>query len=273
MAGFLTGTPVVATFHGMVDVSRRERMIMLKRMVMRLGTSRFVAVSRSLARSLAADGLVGDNDCSIVFNEIDTARFNRERNGWLHRQLGLEPHAKIVASIGNIRPAKGYDVVCRAAAILRQTHPDLHFVIAGDLNRSFMEAMTGLTQELGVQDRAHFIGFVSDSASVLAEADFFLLSSTTEGFSIATLEALASSLPCILTACGGPEEIPTPEEHALMVPPGDASALANAITRLANDRVLPNRLAKAGLDLAQARFDIRTMLSNYAALYTGLLFK
>jgi glycosyltransferase involved in cell wall biosynthesis len=271
IAGLFTRTPVVATFHGMVDVSRTERFLALKRFVLKAGTSRCVAVSKSLARALAADKLLDEAKYAVIHNGVDTERFNRNRTGWLHNELGLPESAKLVVSVGNVRPAKGYDVLVHAASLLRKSLPDLHFVIAGDKSNSLAAELNRLTTALRVDDSVHFIGFAKDSASVLAEADCFLLCSTSEGFSIATLEALAAGLPSVITACGGPEEIVTADKNALVPQPGDSTAIANCIARIFHDDALCDRLGSAGKRVVEESFSIDAMIRAYDATYREVL--
>lgn len=267
LAGLLTRTPVVATFHGMVDLSARERFVWLKRAALRFGVSRFVAVSRSLAEALADGGILDANRYTVIFNGIDTGRYNVPRTGWIHEQLGLPADAKISISLGNVRPAKAYDVLCRAAAALKDSHPELHFVIAGDPKKAIVEDLQRLCRELGVTDHVHFIGFQNDTPRVLAEADVFVLSSSSEGFSIATIEALAAGTPAVLTACGGPEEIAVPGQHALMVGVGDAEGLATAIRRVLESSDLAAQLECAGRALVRGKFDLDAMTRAYEAIY------
>lgn len=267
LAGWLTGTPVVGTFHGMVDISPEERLRGLKLWVMERGLHCFVAVSAGLARDIAAQRLLDPARTHVIYNGIDVRRYQRPPAGKLHARLGLPPTTRLAVSIGNVRPAKAYDVLIHAAARLAARQPELHFVIAGHIKQSLMESLKRQMVEQGVTDRVHFIGFVEDTAEVLSDADVFVLSSTSEGFSIATVEALASGLPSVVTRCGGPEEIVTPDHDALTVPVGDADALAESIERLLLDPALRQRLSAAGRHTAMARFDIHAMLDHYEALY------
>ena len=271
LAGWLTGTPVVATFHGMVDISPGERLRGFKLWVMERGVRRFVAVSKSLAEAVAEKELIDAARTSIIYNGINVRRYNRSPAGLLHEQLGLPAAAVLAVSVGNVRPAKAYDVLIDAAARLTERHPDLHFVVAGHIKQSLMQQLEARMSARGVADRMHFIGFVDDTPAILSDADLFVLSSSSEGFSISTIEALASGLPAVVTRCGGPEEIVTPGEDALMVPPGDPAALAEGIDQILSQPDLRQSLAANGRNTARNRFDIQTMLDQYQAVYRRAL--
>jgi glycosyltransferase involved in cell wall biosynthesis len=270
IAGWLTRTPVVGTFHGMVDVSPQERLRGLKRIVMSLGIDCCVLVSESLRAAIAEAGLLSTHKTRVIHNGVDIQKYAHPAPGRLRDQLGLPRDTVLAVSIGNIRPAKGYDVLIRAAACLLPSHPHLHFVIAGHVKQDLMRELERLMADLQVQERMHFPGFVQDTAALLAQADLFVLSSTSEGFSLSTVEALASGVPAVLTRCGGPEEIATHGEHALLVEPGSAQALAGAIEELLADRQAAQRLAMQGQEMVNERFSMEAMLGAYEAAYDEL---
>ncbi len=268
MAGLIARRPVIATFHGMVDVGPNERFRALKLWLMNRGVTRFVSVSKSLRDAIDREGLLDPTRCDIVYNGIDLARYGRGDGRELRDRLGVGSDAVLVGSLGNVRPAKGYDLLIKAARQIVDRYPAAHFVIAGDPKSSLQRKLDALVAELGLQRHIHFIGFCDDSAGFLAQLDYFLLTSTSEGLSIATIEALASGLPAVVTRCGGPEEIVAADEDALMVEPTE-SAIADGVLRLLQDPLLSARLGQAGSRSMQARFDINVMLSAYSLLYEG----
>jgi glycosyltransferase involved in cell wall biosynthesis len=99
--------------------------------------------------------------------------------------------------------------------------------------------------------------------------DVFALSSKTEGFSIACIEAMACGVPVVSTRCGGPEQI-LDEQCGILVPVGNPGELAEAIHRLTLDPTLRQSLAAAGLKRARAEFSLDRMLSRYEALLSEL---
>jgi glycosyltransferase involved in cell wall biosynthesis len=109
MAGLLARKPVIATFHGMVDVGPRERFRAFKLWVLNRGVARFVAVSNSLRDAIAREGLLDAARCEIIYNGIDLGRYGRRHERALHQRLALPDGAVLIGSLGNIRPAKGYD--------------------------------------------------------------------------------------------------------------------------------------------------------------------
>lgn len=121
--------------------------------------------------------------------------------------------------------------------------------------------------EHDLSDSVKFLGFIDDAAAFLAGIDLFALPSTSEGFSISTIQAMAAGLPVLVTRSGGPEEIVEHGRTGFMVAPGDAPALAEGLVKLADDIDLRNTLAQQGQQHAVAKFDVQSMLNGYMALY------
>lgn len=268
LAGLLTRRPVIATFHGKVDVNPNERLRGLKFRLMNWGVRRFVAVSNSLSTAIHAEGLLNPAKTEVIYNGIDLSRYGRGIGSGLRRLLGLGDDAILIGSLGNVRPAKGYDVLVRAVRPVIDSFPHAHFLIAGDIKASLMTELESLMRSEGVAEHIHFLGYSSNSAEFLSQVDLFVLSSLSEGFSISTIEALATGLPAIVTRCGGPEEIVTDGVDALMVEPGNPGALADGLKALLNDEARARSLAEAGKARVGERFGMDTMLARYIALYT-----
>jgi glycosyltransferase involved in cell wall biosynthesis len=267
LAGLLTRRPVIATFHGMVDIDPNERFRWLKLWLMNRGVKRFVTVSKSLLDDIRAKRLLNADKSAVIYNGIDLDRYGKTASTTLRKRLGLADSAILIGSLGNVRPAKGYDVLLRAARTVIERYPAAHFVIAGEPKKSLMAELDALTMALGIREHVHFIGYYDNSAEFLAQLDVFVLASLSEGFSISTIEAMATGLPVLVTRCGGPEEIATADVDALMVAPGNPAALAEGVIRLLSDSALCLRIATAGVKRVHQTFGIGKMVEGYRQLY------
>jgi glycosyltransferase involved in cell wall biosynthesis len=270
LLGVLVRRPVVATYHGMVDVNPNERFRFLKNKAMQWGISYYVTVSHSLSRKIEAHKLLNPAKTAIIYNGVDAKPYGRHVRSTLRGELGLAQNDVLVGSLGNVRPAKAYDVLLEAAAQVKALRSDVHFVVAGHKKAALMQQLNRKMEMLGVTGCVHFIGFVDHSASFLSQLDFFLLSSRSEGFSIATIEAMMTGLPVLVTRCGGPEEIVTHGETGWMVEPDNASALADGVITLIDDEALTARLAIAGQRHARTIFGIDTMIDAYLDIYRSI---
>ncbi len=170
----------------------------------------------------------------------------RAANGWSDDDV-------VVAIVANLRANKDYPTLFAAASRALTAEPRLRFASIGqgpleaDLRRSLAS--------LGVGDRFVMLGYRDDPAAVLAGADVFTLSSRHEGLPISLLEAMALGLPPVVTAVGGNAEVVTDDVDGVLVPAGDADALAAAYVRLARARATRARIGAAASVRAQA-FDI-----------------
>jgi glycosyltransferase involved in cell wall biosynthesis len=133
------------------------------------------------------------------------------------------------------------------------------------------EALVERARELGVLDRARFLGRVGDVPRHLDEADVFVLPSLSEGVSNALLEAMAHGLPCIATDIPGNSDLIRDRDTGLLVRTGDADAVARAMLELAADSALRERLGRAARAFIEERFDMSRVAARYAALYTELV--
>jgi spore coat protein SA len=106
--------------------------------------------------------------------------------------------------------------------------------------------------------------------SFYAQADVVVVPSLSEAFGTAAVEGMATGLPVVGSRTGGIPEVVTDGETGLLVPPGDAAALAGAISTLAADAELRRRLGDAGRRRAEERFSYDRIAGELAALYAGL---
>ena len=218
LAGLLARVPVVATFHGAVDVSEKERLMSLKFAVINFGARAIVAVSKDLRDNIVNRTSLRSNKTKVVYNGIDTADFSRHKSDAIRQQFGWPDDDIIIGCLGNIRPAKAYDVLLKAAALVREADAEqpgrsMRFVIAGHFKGRLYQQLLELKKELNLDDYVHFLGFNDDLAEFLSNLNLFLLTSSSEGFSIATIQAMAAGLPVIATRSGGPQEIITHDEN------------------------------------------------------------
>ncbi|HEX6750636.1 MAG TPA: glycosyltransferase [Longimicrobium sp.] len=266
IVGAVTGTPAVATLHGAGDLSV-ERHRALKAALLNRGLRRVVFVSEALRRQVLAQGGLRAGLTEVIPNGIDPTRFTPRRDPSLRRELGIGDDAFVIAAVGNVREAKGYDVLLRAAALLRDRVPDLRVVIAGEAKGALYDDLLARRSELGIGERVTFAGFREDVAGVLAASDAFALTSRSEGFSLSTVQAMAMGLPVVATRCGGPEELMDDGATGLLVENGSPRAVADALARVHGDAALRARLGAAAARAACERFSVDAQVRAYERLY------
>jgi glycosyltransferase involved in cell wall biosynthesis len=271
LAGLLTHTPVVATFHGAVDFAGEGRLKGLKYMAINAGTSAIVAVSKSLMDEMLTNTSLSAPKTKLIYNGITTADFQKPKSDDLRQRFGWADDEMIVGSLGNIRPAKGYDILLRAAAVLRDKGTKVRFVIAGQCNTRLYDELEQLRKELGLEDTVQFLGYMDDPAGFLSSIDMFLSSSISEGMPLSAIQAMVARLPVLATRCGGYLELITHEENGWLVEVGSPDAIAEAINHLSENKDMINRLAEHAHQHAVENFDTDVMMARYMAVYDELI--
>lgn len=270
LAGLICRVPVISVFHGFVDVIPTSRLLGAKFSILNMGSTFVVFVSQSLKKAFVKGGMVSADKSVVIYNGVDTNIFTRNRDQSIRNQLGLSDSDVVIGSIGDIRQAKGYDDLLHAAALLVKRSTKYKFIIAGDTSGKLYDELLQLRDRLGLNQHLFFLGFREDAARVFNNFDIFLLSSTTEGFSIATIEAMACGLPVVVTRSGGPEEIVSDGKNGILVDVASPPQIASALERVADDQPLRERLELGARETATSKFSMHAMLRAYEKIYGGL---
>ncbi len=181
----------------------------------------------------------------------------------VRREWGLGDDEVAVVALGALEVRKGHAVLLAAAAGLASAAPRLRYVFCGEGRQA--KALAGAAAAL--DGAARLVGFRRDVAACLAAADIVALPSLQEGLGVAALEAMAASRPVVASRVGGLAEAVVHEETGLLVPPGDPTALAAALARLARDPDLRARLGAAGHARVLARYTATRMAEGTLACY------
>jgi glycosyltransferase involved in cell wall biosynthesis len=220
---------------------------------------RVIATSRDVKAGLIELG-VPDELIDVAHNPVEVP----PSKGARPRAVGSRP--PVITTVGRLVDLKDHPTLIRAFALLRKRHPAILQIVGVGPNETRLRA---LAHELGVAEDVHLLGWRDDPYHVLQESDVFVLSSTTEGFGIVIVEALACGLPVVSTDCkGGPREILEDGESGLLVPVGDHESMARAMLRLVEDPDLYRRMSEratrraSDFDLPQTGGRILGILSS-----------
>ncbi|MHB8571667.1 MAG: glycosyltransferase family 4 protein [Candidatus Dormibacteria bacterium] len=204
----------------------------------------------------------------------------RPRAGWVPNGVdtGLfvparpEPRPFTVLFCANLNPRKGLDHLLEAMSILAGRVPEARLLVVGG-----PEAATGTYRRraaaLDLEGRVEFTGPVDHDrlTPFFHRADAFCLPSLGEPFGMTLIEAMACGLPLVATRAGGVPEVVREGQEALLVPPGDPPALAEALTRLALDPGLCRAMGAGNRAAAVARYDWERVVDQVEAAYREAL--
>ncbi|CAN5652536.1 N/A [soil metagenome] len=180
--------------------------------------------------------------------------------------LDLLASDEVVVAVGRHEHQKGFEHLLDAVAVLQASRPKLVVLIAGkegNLTSALRSRMAALPRPDGVR----LLGDRRDVEVVLQAADAFVLSSLREGAAGAAVEAMATGLPIVASDLAGTRGILRHDGEALLVPPGDAPALALALAEVLDEPLLARSLGATGLATYQARFTLDRAVAALADLY------
>jgi glycosyltransferase-like protein len=236
---------------------------------------RVLVVSRHWQDLLARDFGV---KAAIVPNGVDAERFaapGRVSPEALRKRAGLDGDF-VYLTVGGLEPRKGSLALIEALAQARATAgPHLRLAVVGGHSfqdhHPYRERCLARAADLGLgEDKIVQLGTVSDEelTAWYHAADAFVFPSVTEGWGLAVLEAMAARLPVVTSDIPVFREYLT-DKDAILVAPGDVGALSSAMTHLAANADLRNRLAAGGPGLA-GRFTWQTSAQQHVAFYSEL---
>lgn len=231
---------------------------------------RLLVVSEAVRVAASARTGLSPNRIEVIHNGVDLQRFRPARadeRRKLRASLGISETEVMSLTVGTFHEFKGQDLVVRAAAALRAEGLPLRPVFAG--TGPLLDEHRRLAGELDL-DGAVFLDVREDIPELLRASDLFVLTSWSEGFSNAILEAMASGIPVVATTVGGnPEAVTRP--CGALVPAGDLERLVSALRPYVNSADRRRKSGKAARARAESAFALDAMVERYRSVHRGLL--
>jgi glycosyltransferase involved in cell wall biosynthesis len=227
---------------------------------------RVYTVSQDMKRKIM-QGPTRDDRIRVIHTGIDLSQFDSGKSGAeVRAEFGIPADALVVGTVSRLYIEKGHKHLIDAAAALRDRVPQLRLLIVGTGDqRAPLEQQA---RALGIADRVVFTGFYDDLSGALRAMDVFAQPSVEhEGFPTAVLEAQGAGLPVLASDIGGTHETMDNGSTGLLIPPGDAAALADAIAALAEDPARRGAMAAAARPWIERRFTRDQMMVEMGALY------
>ena len=249
--------------------SWKRRLLQVRGRLATLPITRVAAISRFVKQQLVAVGVPAQK-ISLVYNGVDVQRYSpdpaaKER---LIKAFSIRPEEITLVTLSYLKPHKNIDVVIEACQQLAKRGVACRlFVIGEGKMRGQWEA---LGEKLGIADRIHWLGHVSDPVPILQGSDAFLMVSMGEGFGLALAEAMACGAAVVAARSGALSEIVDDGKNGLLVPPRDASALADAIEKLAKDEDLRRRMARRGTERVRRHFTVEASIEKMMNVYESM---
>lgn len=231
------------------------------------GAAQVTCIARGIASELVEKYGIPAQLVRVVPNPVDLPRV-RSLGQIAPNHPWFQLQQPVVVAVGRLHRQKGFDVLIRAFARVRQsTACKLLILGEGDLRQELEQ----LINRQGLAEDVQLPGFQENPYSYMAHSSAFVLSSRYEGFGNVLVEALALGTPVVSTRCPvGPEEILEDGKTGNLVPPEDESALAAAVLRVLQDRQLRATLSSNGPPRAEV-YGLERITAQYEALFSGLV--
>ena len=234
--------------------------------------SKIILVANCLARRFQ---FPGQNEKLItIHNGVDANYFipgPARRDSF--QGLRFRPDDILLTVSARVEEQKGQRYLIEAYSQLRHLLPRLHMLCAGKIvEPEYHQACIQRACELGVTDNVHFLGHVEDIRQLLQDTDIFVLPSIEgEAFPRSVLEAMSSSIPVVVTDCGGTLEAVENDVCGFVVQPRNSTELARCIAILSEDSGLRDRMGRAGRKIVADRFEIERNVARTIGVYREII--
>lgn len=228
-----------------------------------------ITISAGIRHVLLAEGMP-PGKVTCVRSALDPGPYSIKYDKQAYRQgLGVPADTLVVGVIAQLIPRKGHRYLLAALPEVLLFHPGVQVLIFG---RGPLEA--DLRQAINAQRLAghvRLMGFVDNLPEMLGCLDLVVHPAEMEGLGVSLLQASAAGVPIIASRAGGMPEAVRDGVNGLLVPPGDAKALARAMLRVLGDADLRGRMGVAGRELVSTEFSVDAMCAGNLAVYHQLL--
>jgi glycosyltransferase involved in cell wall biosynthesis len=271
VAAMLAGVPVIVSTVQLIADREAWWEILVDRLLQQR-TDTMIASSQAVRQSFIQRG-IRPAKIAVIYNSVDFARFDavdREAARRAARQaFGWDNDHFVVGAVARLERIKGLDYLIEAAQTVAEAIPQVRFLVVGDGPQR--EALLSRVRHLELGGRCIFTGLRSDVPQILPAFDLFVLPSLSEALGIAAIEALASGVPVVASRVGGVPEVVIHGETGLLVPPGDATQLAEAILYMAANLAEAKQWAERGQKRVRRMFDVNKLADAQAGLYQHFL--
>lgn len=232
-----------------------------------------VCISEAVRAHVAKD--VPAATLLVIPNGIRTIAFSDDSPASLRAGLDLPVEPLLIGTLGRISAWKGQTVLAEAAALLRQSGRNAHFLVMGgvfDGDLRPLHALEDVIREHHLESTFSIRGFRPDARNLLRALDIFVLPSVLpEPFGLVVTEAMAAGLPVVATDQGGPREIVVHQQTGLLIPPNDPHALADALANLIDHAGLRQQYGEAGRIRLVEHFSLQLFVDRFSNLYSTCL--
>jgi glycosyltransferase involved in cell wall biosynthesis len=271
-AAKLRKIPIIATVHrAEVDTIANPTFFFRKHALARF--DKIIAVS-NYTKSLALKAGASESKINIIYNSCDEKFFfyGREKSV-LRKKHNFRSDDRIILFVGNLIRRKGLSLLMESLNLLRDKIPDFLALIVGE--GEDLQNLKSMVNKYGLNRNVIFYGRISKTklSDLCALADVFVLPSTSEGHSIALLEAMASGLPIVTSDIEGNKESVEDGVNGLLFKNANREELAEKLAVVLTDQKLKQSMSAKSSEMYLKKFSTKIQIDNYLKIYGSLLKK
>jgi glycosyltransferase involved in cell wall biosynthesis len=234
------------------------------------GVASSICMTRAIEDHCRAEGM-NPPEYSVVYDGLDLEEFRPTRGrDDVREELGIDLNAPVVGVVGNIQEWKGQLVLLEAMVDLVKTYPDIVALVVGAVHRSgrnYADSLRRFVADKGLTGNVIFAGERDDVGDVMNCMDVVAHTSVRgEPFGRVIIEGMCVGKPVVATRAGGVPEFVSDGENGLLVPAGDAGALASVLGRLFEEPALRERLSAGALEAVKG-FSVEHHVEEITAIY------
>jgi glycosyltransferase involved in cell wall biosynthesis len=242
-------------------------------------STRFIVMDNAIAETFLKPGGGLPGKIAKLYDGVDLELFRpRASVSRIRRELGLDEQTPLVGMVARLDPAKGPDLFLEIAARVHAKLPQCRFLLCGGEipgHEGYEAVLHRKANELGLERALFLTGWryryrdipeVYNALTVSLQCPVY-----PEPYGLAHVEAMASGVPIVAFAQGGPAELCVNGQTAFLVPPGDVTAAAEAVENLLRDPERIQRMGAAGRKRAELYFDRRRCVRELELLYESIL--
>jgi glycosyltransferase involved in cell wall biosynthesis len=249
--------------------SWKRQLLRFRNRVMTAPFVRVIAISEYIKEQLIAAG-IPEEKISVRYLGVDTERFKPDDSARtrLASEYAIGPDEIVLSTVSYLRPIKNPQIIVQACGLLAQRGVRARLFVAGD--GEMWAELQRLTAQLGITERVHWLGLVSNPVPLLQASDLFLLATVGEAFGLVLPEAMACGVPVVGAYAGAIPEVVKDGETGLLVKPLDAVSLADGIEKLARNTALRKTMARQATARVTEMFTLKQSAANTLKIYDSL---
>jgi len=276
LAGKIAGTPVVIhTVHGFAfhDSEAKLSRAFYKRLerIAAPWADHTIFISQPLIDWARRERILQEGRYSRIYSGIDLDAFHHstEDEGRLRSRLGLGEEDRVIGFVAKLWEGKGHETALSAMVSVVREVPRARLLLVGE--GKLESKLRSLCERLGLQRNVIFAGFQNRIAGITSLCELCILPSFFEGMGRVLLEAGACGKPVVASRVGGIPDVVVDGETGILVPPGDARALAFGILRLLSDPDSARSMGRRAKRRINDEFDAKTMVRRIVSVYDACL--